>query len=1319
MKNLFNFRGVSGIAFTVFLAILILLSIYFFVRINKYEKEIQLHGFNELNQLGRAVREKDKTLESVAWNLTGTQKDNRFLRSKGMALSFKIPQKYDSIYYNIRESESSMRISYSDFLKSLLKEDFLSDYILIKKGNNKEIKDTIVYSTFPYHIELKESDIFKAITKSSGKSSIFESQTSIDSISNSSIFQAGLIRKVGIQGKEYEMFFIPVSINNKPFYMSGFIEEKAYSEMKRGLDSTTIFIFVLVLGIILFSLPILKIFLMGPLEKLNRFNLTLAGISIVGGIIVVVVLTTITYVFFRSNLNIKENLKELNTEITDAFTKESEDLINQMFEYNDNIYDVRSGISVGSVLTNEVYRPQTIDYFKTFFWVDSFNSQIMQISTRSNAGALTNLSNREYVKNYSKWLWEDFSGEKKSLWYNIDPIFSNTSGEWLLAFSTPSSKIYSKNIKTKTGIKSSLHKVKLMGITSNMYSLHDPVLPDGYEYCLVDNKASVWFYSNNRLYINEDLITACNNSQRLAAAIHSGSDDLISVKLRSKTFYLYIKPIKNTELFMVTLCNPSGVKLFVAQAAFFSFVSLMLIFGLLFVFYIILYIIQHRKSSLAGRNFFFNWLLPNKSKENKYIQLFISNFLIALCLVIYLVSHGYSMLTPISVGILMASVIVLNFFFSYIKLRHTYTEDKTDWRGKGFMLALFVILAFIDVIAQISAGIYLFTASVVMQMLFFVIYKFSEITIDTLKKIVKFTLDFRALSGLSKVIVMVKNQPYIIFLFSWLTLSAVIPSFLIVKKTLDYEFRNFVTNQQISIAQQTYSRTEKVYKFFNDAVPVKDSSTINHRLIQGNYYYFFHQTHEANIKGEFKQDSSMYLKFSQMCRYYYNYLLGEKDFLEIKKQIIVGVNKSITGISALEFNIFDLNKTSQKHASRKVIASNIDYSFFNPFETKGYSLYFWLAAVLFLIMVILLLRLLIQKHFNFEMLTSKPVLLDECLKELKESKLSGVIVNINHDELHLAEIKDHRFVNLATNTELKDFEIPTLQQDQRLVVVGLENFEEINLFVTKLEKLVRLLDAYPNQLTIMLYTSPNILMQMYSDLISSIEKDEKLNQYKNQVYRIQKIFSNLPVLYSKRTLKQIQETGGKDFTEFIHNELSLDSYTRKLEPIILRYFEEEKRKGAIKDYYSGKEALILKIQELALPHYIYLWNNLSFSEKFVLFDLTQDTIVNLQNKEVLNSLLGKGILESRNGIRFTSQSLRNFILTQADKSELAEKQQNIMAAGNWNKLRAPLIIIAASIIVFLFATQISFLSNLYGILLSVGTLLGVFMRFSGMFKQGG
>ena len=1337
MKNLFNFRGISGIALTVFLTIVLLLSIYFFVRINRNERDLQERGFNVLNQLNSAIQEKDRTLKRVAENLKidyGSKinanieklidtiaSDNKFLAGRGISLS-RNEVDYESKSYAVNESEQKrlrikeifMNIGYNGFLNPLLRNDFLSHYVLIEKRNHNNIgNDLLVYSSFPFRIELSRSDVENSIAKSAGKQSVLINSGNPDSIA-SSIFQAGAIRKVNIQGMDYELFLIPVKIGVDNYYLGGFIEEKSYLSMKRGLDSTTIFIFIMVLIVTLFSLPILKILLIGPLEKLNRINITMAGISMVIGVIILVILITISYIIFRSKDAIQINLDQLNDSITRSFIEESGDLLKQMIDY-DRSLNLVPGTSINAVLNrNDKYVPTKMRHFKTFFWVDSADMQIMQISSRENAGALTRLSNREYVKNYSKWLWENFDGKNEQCWYNVEPIFSNVTGEWLLAYSTRSDKEYEEGKKNTT------RKAKLMGITSNMYSLQDAILPDGYEFCLVDNKAKVWYHSSNQLYMNEDILNACNNNQRLTAAIHSGVSDNLTVKLHGKIYYVSVKAIDNTQLFMITMCNPFSIKLFAVQASFFLFIALVLVFIMLMMLHLATKGLLHRHSNLAGKRYFFNWLIPDNNEEKKYLTLFTGNILVSVCLLLYSLTEQFKGLPPDTVVLLLVSLITLNFSLSFIFLQKNDMEDsnlkspgssfflfklfgkKNNWFediGKKiiYITPLLLILLIIDIIAYRLNGFDSSMLSILFSQAFvLVIYIIFFIFIRVSTRITK-----------------LKLHSYILFIYSWLAISAIIPSFLIFKKTFQFEFRTYIANQQISLAQKINDKTEKIYKFYSGAIPTSSPEFIKERLDKGNYYGFFHGTickpidESKSETGLYKPANEFFLTFSRISHYYYNFLMGEKDILEVNQQIIdnTGFNEKKASLF-LTFNRYEYDSTMARIYSKNAILSQTDYINFNPLKNNAYTTFYWLTSLIFFILIFQLMRIIIRKLFDFSSLNCKSMISDEAIKQLVQMKISGIIVDINHIDLDNYSFENHKNFNLSKD----DIENLELKPEERLIVTGLDNVEDVKYFETLVKKLEQLHNNYSNRLTILLFTSPNLLMEMEECAAKKYDDKEKTSLKLDQIYRLNKVFANLLVLYSGK----IQETDNEennDLSKFVKNELNLDSYTQKLRPIMNYYIKNEA--------LDNIEITTLKIQELALTHYIFLWYNLSFREKFVLYDLARDSVVNLQNKDILNSLLGKGLIKCNGEIEFTSLSFKNFILTVADKTGIEKEQARITSSGNWNKLKSPLIIIVASIIVFLFATQISFLSNLYTVLISLGTLLGVFIKFSGMFKSSG
>jgi hypothetical protein len=154
MKKLFNFSGVSGIALFVFLSIIILLSIYFFISLSNKEHTLQQLGFNNLNQLSRAIKEQDETFWQVADNIDANEVYTlkkkglwSFLHNKGFQFRKKESNNSDEVTYKIYSKEkvtikkkvtykdsTYMSSNFSDFLKSLIKYDFFNQYVLIING---------------------------------------------------------------------------------------------------------------------------------------------------------------------------------------------------------------------------------------------------------------------------------------------------------------------------------------------------------------------------------------------------------------------------------------------------------------------------------------------------------------------------------------------------------------------------------------------------------------------------------------------------------------------------------------------------------------------------------------------------------------------------------------------------------------------------------------------------------------------------------------------------------------------------------------------------------------------------------------------------------------------------------------------------------------------------------------------------------------------------------------------------------------------------------------------------------------------------------
>jgi len=118
------------------------------------------------------------------------------------------------------------------------------------------------------------------------------------------------------------------------------------------------------------------------------------------------------------------------------------------------------------------------------------------------------------------------------------------------------------------------------------------------------------------------------------------------------------------------------------------------------------------------------------------------------------------------------------------------------------------------------------------------------------------------------------------------------------------------------------------------------------------------------------------------------------------------------------------------------------------------------------------------------------------------------------------------------------------------------------------------------------------------------------------------------------------------------------------------------------------DELAFKLQITAHYFYMYIWQSLTKEEKFLLYDLAEDNLVNSYNDYDLNMLLAKGIIIRPDGtLKIFNNGFRNFILTAIGNSQAMKIRKNIKDSGNWNKLKNPLIILVLAILVFLLTSQ--------------------------------
>ncbi len=1303
MKQILKKIKLSGVAISLFVLIMLLLSIYFFVRLSRNEQDLEQRGFRTLNQLGVAMKEKDTVIRKVVKNSTDSSLRNQKRGFKKTSIKqslyvSNLPISIDSLVYKMKgndktpntdptstkhpsktisvsnvdslskietsskksvssfkmsssvveslafeeksaKRESLCKMSIQDFVAPLLKRrDFFSHYVLLRN-------DTIVFSTFGGDANLSKEKFKKAEIQNSMLSlSSLTGKSDEDSIL---LIQAGFTQNVKIQGKDYIFFAVPLKMNSKPdWYLGGLIEENIFLSWKRSLPFEILIYTILVLFFVIFSFPVLKVFLSGPLEKLSRFGHTLTGLALIAIPVLLVVLMSEILLSNRLKQNNYNQLTRLNEKVTYEFKKESRLILEQLQDYQNADFDSIPK-PVLSVLdsTFDRFKPFKYRYFKAFFPANDTGKQILYLTTYKD-GQMSNVATRDYFLHPQKYN-EPISN--KPVWYNLEPIYSNTTGEWILAFSIPSGKPENSRI---------------LAITSSMYSLKDPVLPDGFKYCLIEKSGRIWYDSEEIYNLSDNLLIETGNNQKLAFALKSDSAAKFKVSIRNQKHLLYISPVPGMELFVVTLVNPARTNAMEA-------LTTSTVIGFFAVLYLVLLVVigliklaTYKNTRLMGREYFFSWLTPKKSKILVYQTLLAIN----------------------GVGCVFLLILSITGVFGLIPA--------------GLLSIIFLLLI---------------TGHFILMYYFLNFYRIRQPEVE------------HDQPGCLKV--------YTHFIFSWLLFGSILPALIMMGCFAAAESKIYAQNQLCGLVGKINERTLVLKDFFDENYNKNARDLLfDQRNNEGLYYEVMNFK-----KGESGQslDSGTELGFLNqpyfsIIRSNYYKMMGEIKLPVFRQNLKFYRIDNDPARMAITFDKISEPFPETKETIRDTLISHHSrMKLYSPCApVVGWSwgvVVFWLIALLLMYLIYYLLRKMLFILFPYQELHFKNTDPEKLFHIVKQSVKKIIVISIQKADKKYFKSKGFYYIDLA------DKPPQVIPEDKCIIIL---NFEKGINDPVDIEKKLQLLDVYLKHepAVLLLAKTPVQLLNYFNELWKN-EPNPRI--YKTHLRRFDSLVSALPVFYtlpfsqeetfesSVQVLQKDVPAPCKAIETILVDEAMINPDIVKMTPFLELEFESIWSKGFCDDQKHlwkmdlgcRKETFILKIQEYSRSRYKTIWDSLTKNEQFVLNDLAEDSMVNMNNREIIKSLISKGILKLNDSLEITSQPFRNFILTDVDKTELEAMQKTIQLSGNWNRLRMPLILIAASIGIFLFVTQQHFLSNLNTYLISIVTIAGTFLKFSGMFTK--
>jgi len=599
----------------------------------------------------------------------------------------------------------------------------------------------------------------------------------------------------------------------------GLIELQRYEESIKKLDPWVISLLTTFLLLALFGLPYFKLLFIAEDERLSSTDVISAGVSVVvGAPIMVVIFLAIMNHYYDYNEIVPERLKVLSDDIAQKFEKENNDNVTALYKMSLNKEDSEYMASIQkNPLTDLDSVPYETTCLTNIHLINNFKfvTRLRKDNSSSIDGkslyhiALIDNDEIKYTKDLSRRPYFIDYNAAKNRWVSDDVGTDYVMRSVVSIEGQTEEAVY---ILENKNDKFPGYRVG----ASQLKSVHEPILPFGYQFAIIDEEGEVWFHSEKGRATLENLFQVSRQPDKLKGAVTGriNAGGLLDYRDQSKLFNT--TPVAGTNLTVVSLYDLALIRVRVSEVLTLASLAIILAVMLILTITVLSLIIKNPKLGLFKYDrFLFDFLTPKKEKKDTYILL---SLLFSTTLLIAIIVGTFLPIAPSKVFIICLLMAMWAYLITFYALQSNGTRYSLKF-GVRDLLILCVIGFLNYLMLTINPKSYeLVIPAILIQLVFiFLIARGHRRSLpDRINQI-------RSYNPLN--IRIGYKYWYATFLFIWLLLAAVYPAYLIFEKAQDVNDKIWYKADQLHMAKEIVRKERNLVKNLKAYPNLKESYT--------------------------------------------------------------------------------------------------------------------------------------------------------------------------------------------------------------------------------------------------------------------------------------------------------------------------------------------------------------------------------------------------------------------------------------------------------------------------------------------------------------